>query len=517
MGTQYQSAHKHFGHRNTLTEIEYFYGREQQLKALADKINLGQSVSVIGPRTIGKSSLLYYLANARDRWPEWGLVKGKHALVRLDFQNLAGRLGGSELLSYMMKQAACVLEQEEPGDDPEEIEKWLEKQRAAGKHLVFLFDEFDAVSQIQGLEPRHFSYLRSLDRLANLVYLTASRDSLYELTRSAAALDSPFFNVFHEMTLGVFSDQEAKQMIFGRNDERAGLFKREDVAHLHELTAWRPLVLSLACAQLSAWRIVRGAEVDWEEFEQQLASETRRDYRYAWDQLKELRPAQIDLLKRLRAAPRASIGPKESGDLERLLWAGFAVRVNEEVRVVPGLQQIIDVEDADTAASRALAASRRAEASDTSELMLQRLGEIITGPVLNNYQGYACVNLTDQAGQPLPLIEQGLRSAAPNQPLQLCVWLAPEAAPPPSASEEVSITDGADANEVRFDITIDSEGLNLSRRRDRLLVQPPAPSRQLLFACQTPPRAGRYYLWVQVRQKNRLIQVLQAALQVEEN
>jgi ABC-type phosphate/phosphonate transport system ATPase subunit len=57
-----------------------FFGRDEELKRIRDRLRKGDSTAVVGLRRIGKSSLLYQLAHQADQLPQ-GVVA-----VYLDLQ-----------------------------------------------------------------------------------------------------------------------------------------------------------------------------------------------------------------------------------------------------------------------------------------------------------------------------------------------------------------------------------------------------------------------------------------------
>src|SRR5215475_11276457 len=51
-----------FTNRNAITNPDEFFGREQEIGEIISRLRSMQSLSVVGERRIGKSSLLYHLA-----------------------------------------------------------------------------------------------------------------------------------------------------------------------------------------------------------------------------------------------------------------------------------------------------------------------------------------------------------------------------------------------------------------------------------------------------------------------
>ena len=67
-----------------------------------------------------------------------------------------------------------------------------------------MLDEFESLAANAAFDSSFYGELRSLAGELGVVYLTASKKSLYELTyQHADTLSSPFFNIFSEERLGL--------------------------------------------------------------------------------------------------------------------------------------------------------------------------------------------------------------------------------------------------------------------------------------------------------------------------
>ncbi|MEZ4516185.1 MAG: ATP-binding protein [Chloroflexota bacterium] len=78
-----------FYHRGAIRRQEDFIGRSTELAQILGLLRNGQSVSLIGPRRIGKSSLLLHLAQPDVR-SSYGLDGSNALFALLDCQELAG-------------------------------------------------------------------------------------------------------------------------------------------------------------------------------------------------------------------------------------------------------------------------------------------------------------------------------------------------------------------------------------------------------------------------------------------
>ena len=82
-----------------------------------------------------------------------------------------------------------------------------------GISVVVLLDEFELLAANERLTPYFFARLRGLTTKYGLAYLTASQRPLFAITADEKILSSPFFNIFVTLPLGLFSKEEAQEII----------------------------------------------------------------------------------------------------------------------------------------------------------------------------------------------------------------------------------------------------------------------------------------------------------------
>ncbi len=181
-----------------IQDPDQFFGRRREVSRILSRMGTErpQSVSVVGDRRIGKSSLLHYLT-----WPQVQLqhLRDPSALVvvSLDFQQL--RVVSLEaFFSLLFRQIQAVKEDlgdpGRPGYDA--FQTLLETLGKEGKKLIFLFDEFDAITSNSAFYGEFFSCLRSVANNDAVAYVTSSKTELQRLCHSSEIADSPFFNIF---------------------------------------------------------------------------------------------------------------------------------------------------------------------------------------------------------------------------------------------------------------------------------------------------------------------------------
>ena len=240
-----------FFHRGAIRRVEEFVGREAEIAQTLDLLRNGQSVSLIGPRRIGKSSLLLHLGQPTVRAAH--RLDPPHSLfVMLDCQELAGSPPEEvyELMLDGLLEAATVaglaLETAGQPGTYRALDRALQQVYAQGVSVVVLLDEFELLAANQHLTPYFFARLRGLTTKYGLAYLTASQRPLFAITAEEAVLSSPFFNIFVTVPLGLFSEAEAHELFARRLSRTAVTFPDELTRYLMWLVGRHPFFLHIA-------------------------------------------------------------------------------------------------------------------------------------------------------------------------------------------------------------------------------------------------------------------------------
>jgi DNA-binding winged helix-turn-helix (wHTH) protein len=210
-----------FFHRGPIRDSEYFCNRRLEAKHALRMLSNRQSVSVIGPRKIGKTSFLFHLCRP-EVMQEHGLDPSRYLFVYINCEDL-GHLGLQALYALLAGEIAEQARQQ--GHDvavPERPVSHLEFERALSAlfardlTLVLVFDEFELLSQNKNLDLSFFSGLRALATRFGLAYLTCSRRPLLGLSHSLEY--SPFFNIFCPVRLSLFDQTASRDLIAGYLD-----------------------------------------------------------------------------------------------------------------------------------------------------------------------------------------------------------------------------------------------------------------------------------------------------------
>lgn len=240
-----------FFHRGAIRRAEEFHGRKSEIGQILGLLRNGQSVSVVGPRRIGKSSLLLHLCRPKTR-ERYGVGPEETILALVDCQELGGsppeEVYEAFMTSLMDASHLSGIDLgvvERPGTY-RSLDRTLSAIHQARVAVVILLDEFELLAANRRLTPYFFARLRGLTTKYGLAYLTASQRPLFAITADDQILSSPFFNIFVTMTLGLFTVQEARDLFVKRLTGIGVSFSQDLQNYLLRLVGEHPCYLHIA-------------------------------------------------------------------------------------------------------------------------------------------------------------------------------------------------------------------------------------------------------------------------------
>ena len=150
-------------HRTTILDDHAFFGRQRELTTVFARIDavVPQSVSIVGERRVGKSSLLRALLR---RWKTSLQRPDEFVFIFLDLQEIV-HADVPQFFSVLMEEIglACrdraITEQAPTYENMRKLVAQLDRSRLK---LVVLLDEFESVTQNPNFTLEYFSFLRSL-------------------------------------------------------------------------------------------------------------------------------------------------------------------------------------------------------------------------------------------------------------------------------------------------------------------------------------------------------------------
>ncbi len=288
--------------RGPVKDGDLFFGRGHELQEISAFLQGNQSVSIVGPRKIGKTSLLFHLIRPETRVTL--TLEQQFLFVYLDCEVL-GDSDHSEIFGVFASEMEIALE--EQGFDPEpaieraishptriSFETAVRKLNRRDIRIVIILDEFERLSANPKLNVNFFNALRSAAGRFQLIYLTASTKPLIHLTyvkNQQEILSSPFFNIFAHLHLGLLSKAEAELLIEVPAQSHDSPFSRDEKALIYGIAGGHPFMLQVACFHLFS------SKENLINLEETIRQELQAHYEYYW---RNLTPIEQSTLMRLQ-------------------------------------------------------------------------------------------------------------------------------------------------------------------------------------------------------------------------
>jgi eukaryotic-like serine/threonine-protein kinase len=196
-------------------EVKDFFGRTSLTAKIYSRIGAGrpQSVSIVGDFKIGKTSLVNFLIS--DEVMKKYLDKpASYIFISLSVsdRNIKTLEQFVKILSQQVAEKSGF-----PFDDSLSYYDWFKKAAETithdGKKLIIFLDDFNLITQNDKFPLEFFSFLRSMANNYNVAYVTTSYHDLQKLCVSKDVEESPFFNIFTNMTLRAFAEDKVQDFI----------------------------------------------------------------------------------------------------------------------------------------------------------------------------------------------------------------------------------------------------------------------------------------------------------------
>jgi hypothetical protein len=251
-----------FTYGNPISDPQRFIGRAREVEQIFGRLRNEEfeSSSLVGDHRIGKTSLLKYLADPDVRQAH-GLGPGRCSFVYADLQMVDQAMDPDRLwrriLTLMQRQCAdervtekvsALVRQERL--DAFDLDELFQEVDDQGHHVVFLLDEFERVTANVNFGPDFYYGLRSLMIHHRVALVTSSRLELIELCHSDAVKSSPFFNIFANISLRMFSRAEFELMVGRALAATAVAFSEPEMDCVVGLAGLHPYFLQAACHML---------------------------------------------------------------------------------------------------------------------------------------------------------------------------------------------------------------------------------------------------------------------------
>jgi hypothetical protein len=223
-----------FSLRGAIRDDAFFYGRARELRMLETYLRNRQNCQLVGPRRIGKSSLLLYVQRHCADWCR----QAKIAYLDLQDARCHTRLG-------WLKEIAVGLGIRNRLQTLTNLAEAIEDLIVSGVQPILCLDEFGEMTYRKKEFTRDvFLTLRSCGQ-RGMSILTAAPERLSALT-NPRDISSPFFNTFPTVEIGAFSPNDARAYVeLPRVDVPA--FTAQEIDRILEFSKCHPFALQTAC------------------------------------------------------------------------------------------------------------------------------------------------------------------------------------------------------------------------------------------------------------------------------
>jgi hypothetical protein len=293
-----------------------FVGQDSLVRKVFSRIGAErpQSVAIIGGSKSGKTSLLSHLS---DRCVAQHHLRNPETYVFFSYRAIRETGEGPDtFLGTFSEQLGRAAK---GSNRYESLRAQIADLHESGRRIAVFLDDFHFITSNERFPLEFFSFLRSMANNYNLAYVTTSTLELQRLCIAKEIQESPFFNIFTNMHLGMLSTEDARTLFVGAAPRGDAIADR--------VISWcggSPFVLKLAAA--AAERIPVGpSDADLEKALMPALSP------FFEEVVSSLTPASarpLNAVTRGKAAP-----PSEIHHLSPLVKQGFLLEESE--RIVP--------------------------------------------------------------------------------------------------------------------------------------------------------------------------------------
>lgn len=305
-----------------------FFGREKEIRKIYSRLDAPhpQSISVVGDRRIGKSSLLNHIYNRRNRKQHMQNYENA-VFVYMDFQSTADSDVPTfidTLFNSVWYETKSDSKIAESGRTLDHLKEFVQKIHDEGKRLIVLMDEFECVTCNEKFDESFFSFLRALANSYRVAYVTSSKADLQSMCHNRDIADSPFFNIFSNLPLRPFQTEEAVALITVPS-QTEGIPLKAYADSILELAGRFPMFLQIACSIVFEQLAVEGREQpDWSQVASAFAEEVTPHYEFIWEKMSEVERENL-----IRIAERQNVGKKYMYVSEDLIRRGYIIKAEE--------------------------------------------------------------------------------------------------------------------------------------------------------------------------------------------
>ncbi len=276
-------------HLAMVRDLAMFFGRSDALRRLYTAIRNQQCLSIVGPRRVGKSSLLH-AACAVEMQKRSGYDLSNYVLALIDSGEQPEKT--HEDFLYFICEQLIAQNQEQlaslprpTGGESSEFRHFLEQIKARGLHPVVLLDEFEHIASKPNFDQSFFFFLRAQANAGKISYITASKATLDKICHQDL-IGSPFFNIFSAHKLGPLTPSEAIELITTPAELAGSAFTPTERVWVQEIAGRHPFFIQRACYFLFEAKCQSAVTAaDMPDIAEQVYVELWPHFKHAWAHL----------------------------------------------------------------------------------------------------------------------------------------------------------------------------------------------------------------------------------------
>lgn len=229
-----EAAPNPFIWRGGITKAADFFDRDNEQRTLRAFLQNRQNSQIVGPRRIGKTSLLRQVERKAAEWEPSAVV------AYVDLQDAR-----TYTLAGWLRRVSRLFAWPTIASNLEEFAEGIDAMIAAGKRPVLCLDEFEELTMRRAAFTGDFlSALRSCGQ-QGMSIITASKKPLSQLIEPDD-LSSSFYNTFPLLRLTSFSKEDASDFVTLHHYGVAPFIEKEKRAIL-KFAKDHPLALQVVC------------------------------------------------------------------------------------------------------------------------------------------------------------------------------------------------------------------------------------------------------------------------------
>lgn len=276
-----------------------FFGRKEEIASIYRQILSSHSVSLIGERKIGKTSLFLHLIHPQTL-AKYEIPSENILMFYIDISSCSFHKPPDVFYKFLncisekttgeIKNRIVLLLKKE-NIHFQEFEEITAKINNNSQKMVFFLDEFEKISMIKHGDI--FSKLRYLAQMYDVTFVVSTLRDLMSLFKEERFSTSPFFNIFTKYQLRGLDENASRELIMTTFQSEGFDIDPSTIDSIIRFSGTSPFSLKLACYYFFE-RLVNGLHDFDDTLKNLIQEELEPHHRYNWDHL--LRNERVALL-----------------------------------------------------------------------------------------------------------------------------------------------------------------------------------------------------------------------------